>query len=198
MEKEALEEEINDIDSELVESEEISDEDDKEVVDDDPLEDDQKKDVPEEVNPQGKSRIKKWKLFIILGIILATSVLGITFAPNLLKKNDRDNLVNVNIDDDNLSEKDLSPFFFPSQEGNSSGTIRMDLSVIWDGLAEIRFEKKELQIRSGLYGQLLDIVRENDDLNSMIPFLENKIGAVFRESLDVRDLAIKIKEIRYI
>lgn len=197
MENETLEEEINDPDSEPVDNIEIDEEDDKQGVDDSSVEEDQIPDVPEGVIPQGKVFFKKWKLLIFLGTILVISGLGIKFAPDLLKMNDQDILLNINTDDDNLTEEDLSPFLIPPEEGNLKGAIRIDLSVIWDGLASVRFEKKGLQIRSDLYRKLTDIARENDDLNSMIPFLENKIGSVFRKSLGVRNLAIKIKEIRY-
>lgn len=197
MENETLEEEINDSDSEPVDNIEIDEEDDKQNVDDGSVEEDQKSDIPEEVTPQGKVFFIKWKLLILLGSVLAVTGLGIKFAPDLLKMNGQGNLLEINKDNENLTEEELSPFFIPSEEGSLKGAIRIDLSVIWNGLAAVRFEKKGLQIRSDLYIKLTDIARGNDDLNSMIPFLENKIGSVFRESLGVRNLAIKIKEIRY-
>ena len=149
---------------------------------------------------QSRVGLKKWILISLLGLILIFMGLGLKFGPKIYNsmEGSQSFIPSINIDDDNLSEEILSPFFIPLETGSSKGAIRIDLSVIWDGLASVRYKKKELRIRSNLYGFIIDLAEETEDLNNRISFLEAEIGRVFRDSLGVRDLAIKIKEIKYL
>ena len=144
-----------------------------------------------------KFRSKKWIFIIILGLLLGTAGLGIKFAPDRLPflANKKFNDIEVNIDEDNLSEETLSPFFIPPGPGND--TIRIDLSVVWDALASIRFRKKELGIRKLMYDKFYDMAEQNQDLNEKIPLLENEVSSMLRSKLGVQNLVVKIKEIRY-
>ena len=103
----------------------------------------------------------------------------------------------IDINEDNLSEEILSPFFIPPSDELSRGAIRIDFCVIWNVLASIRFSKKELRIRNDTINFITDLADETDDLNESIPILEQKMSMIFRNALGVRDLVIKIKEIRY-
>ncbi len=144
-----------------------------------------------------KSGNKKWIFLIILGILLAISGLGIKYAPNRLPflTNKKFNNTEINIDEDNLSEEILSPFFIPP--GPSDNTIRIDLSIVWDGLASVRFKKKELGIRKMMYDKFYNMAEQNQDLNEKIPYLENEVSSMLRSTLGVQNLVVKIKEIRY-
>lgn len=148
------------------------------------------------VKAKKKSGKKIW-FFIIPVLILAISGLGIKYAPEhfsfLMKKDFQ--TPEVSIDEDNLSEEILSPFFIPP--GPADDTIRIDLSIIWDGLASIRFKKKELYLRSMMYEKFYEVASQNQDMNKKIPDLENEVGSMLRSSLGVQNLVVKIKEIRY-
>lgn len=148
------------------------------------------------VEEKKKSVKIKW-IFIVLVIILAISGLGIKYAPehfSFLNIN-KFKTPEIRIDEDNLSEEILSPFFVPP--GPERNTIRIDLSIIWDGLASIRFKKKELILRNMMSEKFNDIAEQNQDLNEKIPYLEKEVSSMLRHSLGVQNLAIKIKEIRY-
>jgi hypothetical protein len=101
----------------------------------------------------------------------------------------------ISVDEDNLREEMLSPFFIPP--GPVDDTIRIDLSIIWDGLASVRFKKKELNLRNMMYEKFYTMAEQNQDLNEKIPYLENEVSSMLRSSLGVQNLEIKIKEIRY-
>jgi hypothetical protein len=157
----------------------------------------------QEVSPENEispapTGSKKWILLSVLGLILAISGLGIKFAPDFLNKKQDSMIPLIDINEDNLSEEVLSPFFIPPSTEFSRGAIRIDLSVIWDGLASIRFNKQELKIRGLLLSYITKLSEETKDLNSKSSFLEEEMSRLFRESLGVRDLVIKIKEIRYL
>lgn len=146
--------------------------------------------------PEKKSVKLKW-IFIILAAILLVSGLGIKYGSDkfsfLMKK--KFETTAVKIEEDNLKEEVLSPFFIPP--GPADNTIRIDLSIVWDGLASIRFRKKELNLRSMMYEKFYNMAEQNQDLNEKIPYLENEVSSMLRSSLGVQNLAIKIKEIRY-
>ena len=140
---------------------------------------------------------KKWIFIIILGMILGISGFGILFKPEqfqfLMKKSFKTH--EVKIDDNNLSEEILSPFFIPP--GSSDDTIRIDLSIIWDGLASVRFRKRELSIRSMMYDKFNEIAGQYQDMNEKIPYIEDEVSSMLQNSLGVQNLKVKIKEIRY-
>lgn len=148
-------------------------------------------------NIKKKSGKLKWFLVIFVLLILAISGLGIKFAPehfNFLIKKDFQPL-ETGIDEDNLSEEILSPFIIPP--GSARDAVRIDLSIVWDGLASIRFKKKELGLRQMMYERFYKIAEESNDLSENIPFIENEISILLRKSIGVQNLIIKIKEIRH-
>ena len=153
----------------------------------------------EKIDPPSKGS-KKWIVLSIPLLILVISGITIKFYPGFLNKGQDKDLFtrSVDINNDNLNEEILSPFFIPPSDERSRGAVRIDFSVIWDGLASIRFSKRELRIRSDLSKFITDFADKTDDLNENIPLLEQEMTSFFRNALGVRDLAIKIKEIRYI
>lgn len=152
---------------------------------------------------RGKTRAKsgriKWVLLILFGIVLAASGITIKLEPGFFigKKNKAHQASDINMNDDNLSEQELSPFFIPPSEENKKGPIRIDLSVVWDGLASVRFMEKKLLLRSQVYDRITEMAKQSDDLNKKITVLENVIASIFRKGLGVHNLAIRIKEIKY-
>lgn len=143
---------------------------------------------------------KKWILFSGIFLILVFMGVGIRWIPNLLpfKKDFPSASMLTDIKDDNLMEENLSPFFIPPSSGSSHGAIRIDLSAVWDGLTSIRFQKNELRTRSRMYDYMMEVAEKNEDLHSIIPVLEEEMGSIVQESLSVRGLAIRIKEIKYL
>jgi hypothetical protein len=143
---------------------------------------------------------KKWILFSGIFLILVFVGVGIRWMPNLLplKKDFPSDSMLTDMKDENLMEENLSPFFIPPSSGSSRGAIRIDLSAIWDGLTSIRFRKNELRTRSRMYDYMMEVAEKNEDLHSIIPVLEEEMGRIVQESLSVRGLAIRIKEIKYL
>jgi hypothetical protein len=175
----------------------------EETIENEAPEEELDEDIEDETTPaeqtvatKKKSGKLKW-IFIIPGIILVISGLGIKYAPDrfsfLTEKKFK--TPEISIDEDNLREEILSPFFIPP--GPVDDTIRIDLSIIWDGLAAVRFKKKELNLRNMMYEKFYNIAEQNQDLNKKIPYLESEVSSMLRRSLGVQNLEIKIKEIRY-
>ena len=148
-----------------------------------------------------KSRfgLGKWILLTCFILILMFAGFYLKFLPGLSFAPSQDIKVDLflNPKNDNLKEEVLSPFFIPFSSPTSRGAVRIDLSVVWTGLASIRFKKKELQIRGDLYAYMTKLAEDNEDLNPMIPFMEEEIGRILRDSLGLKDLGIRIKEIKY-
>ena len=144
-----------------------------------------------------KSGKKKWIFFVILAVILVILGLATFYMPDRfpflskMKYTDQE----IEIDEDNLREEILSPFFIPP--GPAKDTIRIDLSVVWDGLASVRFKKKELSLRNMMYQKFYTIAEQNPDLNQKISYMENEVSSMLRGALGVQNLVVKIKEIRY-
>ena len=141
----------------------------------------------------------KWILLTILGPILIISALGLKYSPKWLgNSEDEPQVILANhIDEDNLMEEVLSPFFIPIPHSSSKEVVRIDLTIVWDNLASLRYKKKELRIRDHLYQYITNRSKENEDLNTMVSFMEAEMSRTFRESLRVKNLMIKVKEIKY-
>jgi len=172
----------------------------KEEVDQEPEADDQESSSEKQPEKKREKSRKTWVFFLIAVIIINISVLGIIFASEYFTEKKKGSFVvsESDIDNDNLTEETLSPFFIPSVEGSSKGAIRIDLSAIWDRLSSIRYQKRKLILRNKIYDYINELAKEKEDLNEQLPYLENELGIMFRKSLGVQNLVIRIKEIRYI
>ena len=95
-------------------------------------------------------------------------------------------------------EEKLPPLFIPLQPDAANQAVMIDFSVIWDGLASFRYKSMVLQIRNRLYRYLVGLSEKEQDLGGKAAFIEAQLSRIFRESLGMEDLAIKIKEIREI
>ena len=197
-------EEEKEIKDPAIADEEVEDGD-TEVADESDNKDDDGKSGP----VKGTGRIfivsRKWILLSVLGLFLAMAGIGVTFfAPDLLRRKEdakqetKLNFPLAKINEDNLKEEGLSPFFIPPSTIPSRDAIRIDLSVIWDGLSSIRYKKKELRIRNDIFKYIIKVAEETDELNSRIPVMEEEIGKLLQESLGTGDLVIRIKEIKYL
>ena len=161
---------------------------------------DEKDMEPDNQGPTADSaRSKKWVLLLTAALIIVLSGIGIKLAPDFLniRKTSEEFISPSDMNKENLKEQNLSPFFIPPSKDSSWGAARIDLSVIWDTLASIRFGKNKLIIRDKLYNYITEMSSENKDLNSEISIMEEGIAGILRDSLGVRDLVIKIKEIKY-
>lgn len=143
---------------------------------------------------------RKWFFLSIPLLVLIMLGVAVKFFPDILNMvKERELFIEpIDINNDNLSEEILSPFFIPPSDKSSRSAVRIDFSVIWDGLASVRFNKKELRIRNDLSKFITDYANRTDDLNDNISYLEQEMSVFFRKALGVRDLAVKIKEIRYL
>jgi len=141
---------------------------------------------------------KKWFLLPVILLLISIIAVGVyKFRPEWFERSkiDYSSINSVNIEEDNLIEKELSPFFIPPSQGINSSMIRIDLSVIWDGLAAVRFQNRELQIRNDIYKYISKLTEKTKDLNSEVSYIEAEMSNIFREALGVNNLVIMIREI---
>ena len=170
-------------------------------------------DLPEGDDEQGRKQQGggKWprKIFsgkkkflpLLLLVLLLIGALGIKFGKISIENPfAKDDIIDLNLDNkDTLTEKLLSPFIVPLPPDSKAGNIvRIDFSIIWDGLASVRFENNKIQVRNQLYQFILDFGKNNKDLRVETDFLEKKMTGIVRQLLKVQNLAISIKEIRYL
>ncbi len=93
-------------------------------------------------------------------------------------------------------EEALSPFFVPLPATSSERVAIIDFTVIWDGLASVRFKRKELQIRDSLYRLLLERAQKGEDLQAKAPILEAEMSRTFQESMGSKEVEIRIKRVK--
>ena len=142
----------------------------------------------------------KWSFLFALGSFFILIVLGITIGPKWLN-NQGEKHPGIKPDgffQDNLQEEGLSPFFIPLPPGSPKRLVMIDFSVIWDGLASVRFNKVELRIRDYLYRYIVELAERSEDLQEKTALLETEMSRIFRERLGMENLEIKIKEINYL
>jgi hypothetical protein len=163
----------------------------------------------EEKEPSGEDKesrgkrffgLRIWIMLPVTFLILAIIGTGSRWIPNFLpdKKEIGSYSAFADIKDDNLTEENLSPFFIPPSSHLSRGAVRIDLSAVWDGLASVRYRKNELQTRSRLYDYITGVAEKNEDLNLVISDMEEGMNRILQESLGVRGLTVRIKEIKYL
>ena len=157
-------------------------------------------DSEEKVGKPGGSWIRRWRIPGLIIFILIAAGIAVFFKPDLLDivKWKKKSIYTIDPANDNLKEEDLSPFFIPPSADLSKSAVRVDLTVIWDGVASVRYKANELSIRSEVYEYLKDVAENTEDLNSQKSALEAGMSGIFRKSLRVKDLAIRIKELRFI
>lgn len=160
----------------------------------------QEDDSEKKVGKTGGSWIRRWRIPGLIIIILIAAGTAVFLKPDLLNIVEWKKKPAYSIDpaNDNLKEEDLSPFFIPPSADLSKSAIRVDLTVIWDGVASVRYKTNELSIRSEVYDYLKDVAENTEDLSSQKAALEEGMSRIFRKSLRVKDLAIRIKELRFI
>jgi hypothetical protein len=143
-----------------------------------------------------KSGKIKWIIIIVIVVMLGASGIGYVFMPerfhNLFKKEFKGPEI---INEGNLSEENISPFFIPP--GPADKAIRIDLTIVWDGIASLTFKKNEVSARNMMSERFYKLAGEHQDLNVIKSEMENEIGSILRSSLGVQSLIIRIKEIRY-
>ena len=141
---------------------------------------------------------RKWILLPLSGLILIS--LGWVIVngygrPGGKEKTSSSHLFD-SVNSDNLYEEVLRPFFIPLPSEAPNRLVLVNFSVIWDGVASVRFKKRELQIREYLYGHLVKLARKKKDLQEKGPYLESEIRRIFQEALGREGLEVKIKGIK--
>lgn len=160
-------------------------------------EDKGKKDPSESRGKGGilKGISKKW---LLLGVSIFILFAGGAIALLNLTSGKKHSLPPVDLTGDNLKEESLSPFFIPPSPDLSRKAMRIDLTVIWDGLAAVRYKSGELRVRAEAYDYLKGLAEKAEDLSSQKAVMEDEMGAIFRKDLGVNNLAIRIKELKVI
>lgn len=179
---------------------------DEEVEETDESEDDESSEPSEKKKFQFRDLVEsvlyhKWILLAVLGLGFVFIIIGLSLkiGPKWLNRqgNNPFGTASKEIVEDNLQQEMFSPFFIPLPPSSSKEVVRIDLTVVCDGLAEVRLKKNELQIRHTLYQHILDLVKEHEDLDKKVSFLEIELGGIVKASLGVNELEVKIKEINY-
>lgn len=164
----------------------------------------------EEPNPEEKKGLfrrlggslmgRKWITCSLLALLFAGLGLGITqgykWVPTTVR-NLRPGPSAENSKHDFYEEK-LPPLFIPLQPDAGNQAVMIDFSVIWDGLASFRYKSMELQIRNRLYRYMVGLSEKKQNFGEKASFIEAQLSEIFRESLGMEDLAVKVKEIREI
>jgi hypothetical protein len=147
-----------------------------------------------------KINLKKWWLPGILVFILFAGGAVALIKPDLMNMIIRTKhaLPAIDLTNDNLQEESLLPFFIPPSSDLSRGAVRVDLTVIWEGLASVRYKSGELRIRAEVYEYLLEVAGKSEDLNAQKAVMEEEMSGIFKKALGVKDLAIRIKELKFI
>jgi len=97
---------------------------------------------------------------------------------------------------DHVVEEALSPFVVPLPATSAERIAVIDFTVIWDGLASVRFKRKELQIRDSLYRYILERAKKGEDLQEKAPILEAEMSRTFQESMGSKEIEIRIKRVK--
>ncbi len=152
----------------------------------------------EKPQPQKKKSGKIiWIIIIGIVVVLGASGTLYLFMPerftSLFKKEFKGPAI---ISEDNLTEENISPFFVPPGD-NDKKTIRIDLTMVWDGIASLKYKNNELNARNMMSEQFHKLAKQHQDLNVIKSDMENEIGSMLRTTLGVQNLVIRIKEIRY-
>jgi hypothetical protein len=100
------------------------------------------------------------------------------------------------LNQDRSIEEKLDPFFIPISIQGQESIALIDFSVIWDGLTSVRYKKMELEIRDDIYEQIKSLAQKDEHFKDQAAFLEEDMGRIFRRTLGVEDLKVKIKEIK--
>ena len=141
---------------------------------------------------------RKWLLISILGLVFIFTGLGITIGPKWQNmKEKRNSVISSDKIGKDLLEEGLSPFFIPLPPDASGQVVIIDFSVIWDGMASVRFKKMESQIRDHLYRVIKKFAEREDSIEQKTHFLETEMSRILKTSLGMEDLEIRIKGINY-
>ncbi|RPI77000.1 MAG: hypothetical protein EHM45_10860 [Desulfobacteraceae bacterium] len=100
------------------------------------------------------------------------------------------------LNQDRSIEEKLNPFFIPILVGEQQGIAVIDFSVIWDGLASVRYKKTELEIRDTLFEHMKSLAEKDENFKDQALFLEEDMARILRRALGVEDLKVKIKDIK--
>ena len=151
----------------------------------------------------GKKRTARFWISLAILFILTTVALGLglKMGLNLLDRQE-DRLIpeaqaekKVN---HTLFEESISPFFIPLPEGSPKVVLKIDLSIIWDGITSVRFKRKKLQVRDRVYRHMVDLATKHEDLDENSTLLETEIGDIVRKSLGIGDLEVRITKVLYL
>lgn len=144
-----------------------------------------------------------WGYKYILGglivVIFAATWASSRFGSELLKMvYKKEQLIHLSdIEMENLTEEILQPIFIPLGKHAAEGVMRIDFSVIWDGLASVRYNKMRLLIRDRLFRDISTVAIKIEEPEKEGEILENQMGSILREMLGINNLFIKVKEINY-
>ena len=97
-----------------------------------------------------KSSLRKWISLVIL-IILVPIALGLALRTGLylydgLLKKQSAGTPSEKVTNNNLFEETVSPFFIPMSTDSSDEVLKIDLSMIWDGITSVRFQRMKVKV----------------------------------------------------
>jgi hypothetical protein len=143
---------------------------------------------------------KRWVWIGSLSVMILLLLCGVWFAKDHWikwgEKIDFSRQPKRKLNQDRSIEEKLNPFFIPVSVGERQGVAVIDFSVIWDGLASVRYKKMELEIRDALFEHVKSLAEKDENFKDQALFLEEDMGRILRRALGVEDLKVKIKDIK--
>jgi hypothetical protein len=141
---------------------------------------------------------RKWVILIILLSIIGGIVgIGYRFGPEYVPGWPKKSAVVFTGEDQvDMREEPMAPFFIPLPPGSFKEVVRVDFSIISDGLASLQYFEKEVQARDRLYKYLADKAKKDPNLNTQLSLLETEMAGILRDLLGVNSVLIRVKEVK--
>jgi hypothetical protein len=126
---------------------------------------------------------------------------GLIWVLPLLEKPDRSE--NVPPESESVGnrtvKRDMRIFFIPLPPGSKKQVVRIELSLISDRLAYVRYTDRELEIRDTLYKHLSEWVqKERESLKIRKLQFESTMSDLMNRTLGTKDIKVKLKNMDFV
>ena len=150
-------------------------------------------------NSASKKRFTKSMIaIVVMAVLLVFAGLVLFLGPGLLKRlTPKSEFTRIDVVSENIMEESLQPFFVRLPVESDHGLVRVDFTIVWDGLASVRFQKKETAMRNDIYLYLEQQATENLLIKENKEQLEVGMVGLISGSLNVSGIVVKIKDMSY-
>ena len=163
--------------------------------------------------PGGKKKKKSGKgtgslignpLILVLGLttmVIMTAAAALFFLLPEEKKVQYAKALNIPMlsdnENDNLTEDVIDPFYIPTPDSSDHALVKLNMSVIWDGLAQVRYRSREVELRGTIYRMLTDMASDPGGQAMKQEVVERELTMKLRATLSVQNLQVKVKDILF-